>query len=188
MSSTDREAAAGRIGHLHRSRGHTFAKRSESTLDLIAGLGVDGDAHSGATVQHRSRVAVDPSQPNLRQVHLVAGELYDELVVRGFALAPGQMGENITTRAIDLLTLPTGTILRLGDRVLLALAGLRNPCQQLNQFEAGLMAAVLDRDEAGGLVRRAGVMAVVVLGGAIAVGDEISVARPPGPPIPLAPV
>lgn len=188
MSSTDREVLAGRVGLLHRSQDHTFAKLSESTLDLMAGLGVDGDAHSGATVQHRSRVAVDPTQANLRQVHLIAGELYDELGVRGFALAPGQMGENITTRGIDLLALPTGTVLRIGDGVLLALTGLRNPCLQLDQFEPGLMAAVLDRDEAGGLVRRAGVMAIVVLGGAIAVGDEISVARPPGPPIPLAPV
>jgi hypothetical protein len=188
MSSTDREVLLGRIEQLHRSRDHTFAKARETTLALIAGLGVDGDAHQGAAVQHRSRVAVDASQPNLRQVHLIAAELYDELRQRGFSVVPGQMGENITTRGLDLCDLPTGTILRLGGRVLVALTGLRNPCQQLDQFESGLMAAVLDRDEAGHLVRRAGVMAVVVHGGAVAVDDEISVSFPPGPPIPLGPV
>jgi hypothetical protein len=188
MSSTDREVPTGRIERLHRSRDHRFAKATETMLALIAGLGVDGDAHQGAAVQQRSRVAVDPSQPNLRQVHLIAVELYDELRQRGFTVSPGQMGENITTRGVDLLGLPTGTILRLGDRALVALTGLRNPCLQLDQFEPGLMAAVLDRDDAGHLVRRAGVMAVVLLGGAVAVDDQISASLPPGPLIPLGPV
>lgn len=180
-------SVSGVVDGLHRSDVHEFRKRAVNWVELIAGLGVAGDAHCGATVQHRSRVAADPDQPNLRQVHLVAGELHDELGERGFAVGPGDMGENITTRGIELLQLPTGALLRIGDTALVALTGLRNPCKQLDRFQPGLMGAVLDRDSQGALVRRAGVMGVVVLGGLVRRGDPIT-ATVPDPPSPLQPV
>jgi MOSC domain-containing protein YiiM len=155
---------------------------------LVAGHGVDGDAHAGALVKHRSRVARDPSQPNLRQVHLIHAELHDELRLRGFALEPGQMGENVTTRGIDLLGLPTGARLWLGDQALIEVAGLRNPCTQLDGIQPGLMKAVLDRDAQGNLVRKAGVMGIVLAGGEVRTGDAIRVELPAGPHRPLSPV
>jgi len=171
-----------------RDDGHRFGKPVADAITLRAGLGVEGDAHYGATVQHRSRVRYDPSAPNLRQVHLIAAELLDELAGHGFDVWPGAMGENVTTRGVDLLGLATGTILRLGDEALLAVTGLRNPCVQLDRFRPGLQRAVLDRDEDGTLIRRAGVMAVVVRGGVVRPGDPIEQASPPGPPNPLEPV
>jgi MOSC domain-containing protein YiiM len=158
-----------------------FTKLNQESIQLLTGLGVAGDAHLGKTVQHRSRVAVDPSQPNLRQVHLIQAELHDELQAAGFAISPGQMGENITTRGINLLGLPTGTRLHLGDTAIVELTGLRNPCAQLNQLQAGLMAAVLDRDEQGKLIRKAGVMGVVAVGGEVKPGDAIEIELPPEP-------
>jgi MOSC domain-containing protein YiiM len=157
-------------------------------IRLVAGLGVEGDAHLGETVKHRSRVARDPTQPNLRQVHLMHAELLDELAVAGFRVAPGDLGENVTTRDLDLLGLPTGTLLRLGDTALVEVTGLRNPCVQLDKFQKGLMAATLDRDPQGNLVRKAGVMAVVREGGEVRAGDAIAVTLPPGPHRPLVPV
>jgi MOSC domain-containing protein YiiM len=147
---------------------------------LIAGIGVEGDAHAGATVQHRSRVAADPWQPNLRQIHLMHAELQDELGAAGFDVTPGSLGENITTRGIPLLTLPVGTILRIGDAVI-AITGLRNPCYQLNEFAEGLMKAVTPVDANGQFVRKAGVMGVVVASGTVAPGMPISVGLPPPP-------
>lgn len=168
---------------------HAFSKPlAPEGITLVAGLGVEGDAHCGAAVRHRSRVARDPTQPNLRQVHLIQGELFAELAGKGFAIAPGAMGENLTTDGIDLLALPTGALLRVGETALLAVTGLRNPCAQIEAFAAGLLQAVLDRDAAGGLVRKAGVMAVVVEGGVVRPGDPIALALPPGPHRPLAPV
>jgi MOSC domain-containing protein YiiM len=154
----------------------------------LAGLGVDGDAHSGETVKHRSRVARDPSQPNLRQVHLIHAELHTELNTAGFAVAAGQMGENITTRGVDLLALPGGARLRLGQAALIEVTGLRNPCYQLDDFQQGLMRAVLDRDDQGRLVRKAGIMAVVLHGGEVRPGDPIDIELPPLPHRPLEPV
>lgn len=148
-------------------------------------MGVEGDAHSGKTVKHRSRVAQDPTQPNLRQVHLIHAELFDELKAAGFALTAGQMGENVTTRGVDLLALPTGTLLHLGREAALEVTGLRNPCVQLDRLHPGLMAAVLDRDEHGGLVRKAGVMGVVRRGGEVRPGDAVRVTLPPEPHRPL---
>ena len=171
-----------------RSKEHTFSKPSEASVRLVAGLGVEGDAHQGATVKHRSRVARDPSEPNLRQVHLIHAELHDELRDKGFDVAAGDMGENVTTRGIDLLALPTGARLRLGAECVVEVTGLRNPCAQLDHFQDGLMAAVLDRDDAGNLVRKAGVMAVVVVGGEVRPGDAISVQLPGAPLNPLQPV
>jgi MOSC domain-containing protein YiiM len=173
---------------LHRDAEHSLGKESRSALTLLAGLGVEGDAHCGATVRHRSRVAVDPMQPNLRQVHLIAAELHDELRSIGFDVGPGDMGENITTRGIDLLALPTGATLQVGPDALVVLTGVRNPCRQLDGFRPGLMSAVLARAADGSLVRRAGVMGVVVRGGPVGIGDPILVGLPPGPPVPLMPV
>ena len=170
------------------SPGHTFGKAPRESIHLLAGLGVEGDAHLGETVKHRSRVARDPAQPNLRQVHLIHGELHDELRAMGFELRAGEMGENVTTRGVDLLALPTGTRLRLGGGAVVEVTGLRNPCVQLDRFQPGLMKACLDRDEQGGLVRKAGVMAVVVAGGEVRAGDAISVELPAQPHRPLEPV
>jgi MOSC domain-containing protein YiiM len=172
-----------------RSSRHTFTKPTAPEIVLVAGLGVEGDAHAGATVKHRSRVRRDPSQPNLRQVHLVHAELFDELRGAGFDLVPGLIGENVTTRGVDLLGLPTGTLLRLGDGgAVVRVTGLRNPCTQLDDCRPGLMRAVLDRDADGGLVRKSGIMGVVVAGGAVRPGDAIAVEPPAGPHRPLEPV
>lgn len=167
---------------------HGFSKPNAFSIRLIAGLGVEGDAHLGTTVKHRSRVARDPSQPNLRQVHLVHHELIDELNAAGFALGPGAIGENVTTRGIDLLGLPAGTRLKLGTAAVIEVTGLRNPCIQLDRYRPGLMQATLGRDAEGALVRKAGIMAVVRTGGDVWPGDPIAVARPHGPHRPLAPV
>ena len=171
-----------------RSATHTFTKPNEYSIQLLTGLGVEGDAHLGETVKHRSRVARDPSQPNLRQVHLIHAELHDELQAAGFIVSAGQMGENITTRGIDLLGLPTGTRLHLGVTAVVEITGLRNPCLQLDHFQPGLMAAVLDRDEHGNLIRKAGVMGIVLADGEVQSGDPISVELPPEPHRPLKPV
>ena len=164
-----------------RSAGHTFSKIPQASVRLIAGLGVEGDAHQGATVRHRSRVARDPTQPNLRQVHLIHAELHDELRAAGFPVGPGDLGENVTTRGVDLLRLPAGTRLRLGTEVVLEVTGLRNPCVQLEQFRPGLLAAVLGRDADGQIVRKAGVMGIVCTGGELSAGAPIEVELPASP-------
>jgi MOSC domain-containing protein YiiM len=163
-------------------------KLGRDSITLLEGLGVDGDAHLGETVQHLSRIRRDPTQPNLRQVHLVHAELHDELRDRGFELEPGQMGENVTTRGVDLLALPVGTRLRLGDTALIEITGLRNPCKQLNGIQDGLMAATLDRGADGELIRRAGVMAIVITGGQVRPGDPIATELPAEPHRALEPV
>ncbi len=167
---------------------HSMSKPSRREIRLVRGLGVEGDAHAGVTVQHRSRMARDPSRPNLRQVHLLHAELHDELSALGFAVAPGVMGENVTTRGIDLLGLPAGARLRLGDTAIVEVTGLRNPCAQLDGIQAGLMAATLDRDASGNLVRKAGVMGVVLAGGTVRPGDPVAVELPALPHAPLQPV
>jgi MOSC domain-containing protein YiiM len=171
-----------------RSTSHTLVKSNQDSIRLVAGLGVDGDAHQGATVKHRSRVARDATQPNLRQVHLIHAELHEQLRTAGFAVSAGQMGENITTQGIDLLALPPGARLCLGAAAVVEVTGLRNPCAQLDRVQRGLMAATLDRDEHGNLVRKAGIMGVVVTGGEVRPGDTIRVEFPPQPHRPLAPV
>ena len=168
------------VAAVQRSPSYTFTKPSVDTIELVAGLGVAGDVHQGATVRHRSRVARDPSQPNLRQVHLIHGELHDELAVAGFAVGPGEMGENVTTRGVDLLALGRGTRLHLGRHAIVEVTGLRNPCAQLDGLRPGLLAAVLDRDAEGRLVRKAGIMAVVLVGGSVSAADPIGVERPHG--------
>ena len=169
-----------RVSAVSLSTTHTFGKAPVSVINLVAGFGVSGDAHAGQTIQHRSRVAADPNQPNLRQVHLIHEELFANLVAEGFTVTAGQLGENITTRGLYLLALPTGTRLRIGEAVL-ELTGLRNPCAQLSGFQKGLLGAVLDRDAEGELFRKAGIMGVVLLGGAVRPGDEIELELPPEP-------
>ena len=178
----------GKVIAVSRSDEHGPPKRPREEIRLLEGLGVQDDAHMGATVKHRSRVRRDPTQPNLRQVHLIHSELHDELREAGFRIAPGQMGENVTTRGIDLLALPAGTKLRLGEDASVELTGLRNPCTQLDGIQPGLMAATLERDEDGELVRKAGVMAIVLTSGAVRSGDPIDVELPPEPHRPQQPV
>jgi MOSC domain-containing protein YiiM len=162
------------------SPSHTFSKQAGPTIRLLAGLGVEGDAHCGETVKHRSRVAVDPTQPNLRQVHLIQEEVLAELRALGFDVVPGSIGENVVTRGVDLLSLPRDTKLALGPTAVIRLTGLRNPCTQLDTFQRGLMAAVVDRNDAGQLVPKSGVMAVVVATGVVSAGDAIQIRLPEG--------
>lgn len=176
---TPRVVAVAMSGH------HRFSKSPVLQISLVAGLGVNGDAHSGATVQHRSRVARDPTQPNLRQVHLLQAELFAELATGGFSVHPGDLGENITTAGIDLLDLDEGTVLRIGPKAVVAITGLRNPCSQLDGFQHGLMRATLGRHADGSVQRKAGVMGVVVQGGDVSAGDPIVVEAPTGARRPL---
>ena len=163
---------------------HTMSKTNVQRIYLLKGLGIEGDAHCGETVKHRSRVRANPDQPNLRQVHLMHAELHDDLRAKGFDIAPGEMGENITTKGIDLLGLPRGTKLKMGNAVV-EITGLRNPCHQLDGLREGLLKAVIDHDENGNLIRLAGIMGVVLEGGEVRVGDTIEVEYPPKPHIAL---
>jgi MOSC domain-containing protein YiiM len=176
------------ITAVSRSRGHSFSKPNQLMIRLVAGLGVEGDAHMGKTVKHRFDVRRKPSAPNLRQVHLMHEELFEELRARGFDLQPGVLGENVMTRGVDLLALPEGTRLRLGTAALVEVTGLRNPCRQIEAFRPGLLAAVLGRDAEGRVVRKTGVMAIVVEGGDVKAGDPVTVQLPAEPHRPLAPV
>lgn len=168
-----------------RSSGHTFSKSVKDAIVLEAGLGIAGDAHSGVTVKHRSRVRKDPTQPNLRQVHLIHAELFAELATKGFDIAAGDLGENITTRGIDLLALPQGARLAIGPEAIVEITGLRNPCVQIDAFRRELMHAVLDKAPDGSLIRKAGVMGVVLASGPIAPEDTITVTLPAGEQRPL---
>src|SRR5437016_4602556 len=178
----------GIVAAVCRSPTHSLTKPMTDSIRLLAGLGVEGDAHQGATVKHLSRIFKFGNAPNLRQVHLMHAELFDELREAGFKVWAGLMGENVTTRGVDLLALPTGTRLHLGPEAVVEVTGLRNPCRQLNKIEPGLMNATLDRDAAGNLVRKAGIMGIVVVGGAVGEGDAIEVELPGGPHRPLEPV
>jgi hypothetical protein len=169
----------GTVIAVSKSPSHSFSKLNQKSIKLLTGLGAEGDVHLGEKVQHRSRVAKDPNQPNLRQVHLIHAELHNELRERGFDVSAGQMGENITTRGINLLGLPPGTRLHIGKTAIVEVTGLRNPCYQLDDFQAGLMKAVLDRDEQGNLIRKAGVMGIVLTDGEVYVNDDIRVELPP---------
>jgi MOSC domain-containing protein YiiM len=175
----------GRVIAVSRSASHNFSKPNEPVIQLVAGLGVAGDAHLGETVQHLVRVREDPTKPNLRQVHLMHSELFDELRAAGFHVSPGEIGENVTTRGIDLLGLPAGTRLHLGDSAVVQVTGLRNPCRQLDGFQPGLMAALLGRDIEGRITLKSGIMGIVVAGGDVRPGDEIGIALPPEPHQPM---
>ena len=171
-----------------RSKGHTFSKPNELLIRLVAGLGVEGDAHMGEKVKHRYHAAKNPEAPNLRQVHLMHEELFDELRTGGFNLQPGAIGENVTTHGVDLLALPKGAQLRLGAEAVIEVTGLRNPCRQIEAFQPGLLTAVLGRDAEGQLIRKAGVMAIVIKGGDVKVSDSIALELPDGEHRPLLPV
>ena len=173
---------------VHARSSHRFSKDSMLAIELVEGHGVRGDAHFGVTVRHRSRVARDPTQPNLRQVHLLQSELFEELAGRGLRVLPGQMGENVTTRGIDLLALDEGTVLRVGPEARVRITGLRNPCSQIEAFMPGLLKAVLDKDECGAVVRKAGVMGVVLRSGFVAPGDAVAIEASPARRAPLRPV
>ena len=177
-----------RILAVSRGDRHGPGNANQPVIRLIAGLGVEDDVHAGVTVKHRSRVARDPTQPNLRQVHLIHAELFDELALAGFPITPGAMGENITTRDVDLLGLPAGALLGLGDQAVVEITGLRNPCSQLDDMQPGLMRACLGRDADGGSLRKAGVMGVVVQGGEVRPGDPVAIRLPPEPYARLRPV
>jgi MOSC domain-containing protein YiiM len=173
---------------VHLSPLHTFSKSNRNSITLLQGLGVEGDAHCGKKVKHRSRLKIRPAPVNLRQVHLIHEELFVELKAKRFEIAPGQLGENITTVGLDLLQLPRGTKLHLGETAIVEITGLRNPCAQLNNFREGLLAAVLDKDDKGELIRKAGIMGIVLQGGDVKPGDNIRVSLPEGPFLKLAPV
>lgn len=176
------------VAAVSRSPSHTMTKPNAESIRLVAGLGVDGDAHQGTTVKHRSRLERFGGTPNLRQVHLIHAELFDELRAAGFAVSSGLMGENVTTHGVDLLGLPTGARLYLGEAAIVEVTGLRNPCRQLNELQPGLMAATLARDAAGNLIRKAGIMGIVLKGGEVRGGDPIRVELPSQPHQPLVPV
>ena len=183
------DGAGGRVVGVNMRAGHGIGKDGADRIRLVAGLGVEGDAHQGEKIQHRSRVRRDPTQDNLRQVHLIHAELHDELAAAGFAgLRPGQMGENVTTRGVDLLGLPAGARLRLGNAALVEVTGLRNPCKQLDEIQPGLMKATLGRDADGEVLRKAGVMGIVLAGGDVRPGDAVGVELPAGPHRALRPV
>jgi MOSC domain-containing protein YiiM len=175
----------GTVVAVARDDGHRFSKVLKPEILVVEGLGVEGDAHQGATVKHRSRVAVDPTQPNLRQVHLIQSELFKEVAEKGFRVQSADLGENITTEGIDLLALPVEAILAIGSQVKLMVTGLRNPCAQIDNFQKGLLSAVLDKGEDGQLVRKCGIMTVVKAGGVVRKGDRIKVIYPPFPHRPL---
>jgi MOSC domain-containing protein YiiM len=234
---------------------YAFTKPVRDEIVLIAGVGVAGDVHAGVHVKHRGRVRADPHQPNFRQVHLIQQELFAEVGEKGYAVAAGNLGENVTTTGMDLLALPLGTILRFGPeaatgsagatlggaaaeahtatasavatsgtagplaavlevagrarlgaataasavaiaaaadrddphdpRPAVVLAGLRNPCGQINVFRPGLLKEVIGRTADGGVAYRAGVMAVVLRGGPIRPGHVVTADLPPGPHVRL---
>lgn len=178
-------AVAARVTAVSSNGVYSFTKPPRESITLIAGLGVEGDVHAGVTVKHRSRVAQDPTQPNLRQVHLIHRELFEEVAAAGFQVGPGRLGENVTTEGIDLLGLPTGTLLRLGPDAVVEVTGLRNPCAQIDDFQHGLLKQVVSRDDAGNLLRKAGIMGVVHQGGTIRPGDTIEITLPPAPHVAL---
>lgn len=167
---------------------HSFSKAAASAIRLLAGLGVEGDAHAGALVRHRYRVRKDPTAANLCQVHLLQAELFAELAQKGIVIEAGQMGENVTSSGIDLLGLPRGTRLHLGESAVVEVTGLREPCALMNKLHPGLMQACLARDADRGLIRKAGIMSIVVCAGVVQPGDGIAVELPPGLPEPLSPV
>lgn len=175
----------GMVTAVCRNKAHEFSKSQQESITLLAGLGVDGDVHMGVTVKHRSRVARDPSQPNFRQVHLIHNELFDELAVAGYTVRSGELGENITTGGIDLLGLPRGTLLQIGDRAVVEVTGLRTPCTQIDDYQHGLLKQVAHRDNDGNIIRKAGIMGIVRAGGAVRRGDQIRAVLPEPPHRPL---
>jgi len=176
------------VAAVARSEDHRFSKEVVPEIRLLAGIGIEGDAHAGAHVKHRSRVQRNAEQPNLRQIHLIEAELLEALADKGFALAPAQIGENITTHGIDLPALPLGARLRIGADACVEVTGLRTPCAQIENFQPGLLKAVTGRDAAGKPVLKSGIMGIVRAGGTVRAGDRITVEMPSGTHEPLKPV
>jgi len=168
-----------------RDSAHNFSKPPVTSIRVIEGLGVEGDAHAGRTIQHLGRMRSDPTLPNLRQVHLIHAELHDELRALGYDVNPGELGENVTTRGLDLLGLPQHTRLHIGPDAILEVTGLRSPCQQINTYTPGLLKEVIQTHEDGSIIRKTGIMTVVVTTGGIHPGDPIAVHLPDGPHLPL---
>ena len=175
----------GKVVAVARDCVHRFSKELVPEIRMLEGMGVEGDAHFGATVRHRSRMAVDPNQPNLRQVHLIHSELFSEVNKKGLVVRPADMGENITTVGVDLLALPEGTVLKIGQTVQLEVTSLRNPCKQIDNFQTGLLSAVLVNGENGQLFRKSGIMTIVKVGGLVKAGDTIQPIFPENPYLPL---
>jgi MOSC domain-containing protein YiiM len=178
----------GQVVSVSRSATHRFSKPCLREIVIVTGLGVEGDAHAGVTVKHRYLVRKNPLAPNLSQVHLLQESLFAELKASGLEIGPGDMGENVTTSGLELLTLPLGTRLHLGAQAVVELTGLRTPCLQMDTFRPGLKQACMGRDAEGGVERRAGVMAIALAGGSVRVGDAIRVELPPAPWTKLGPV
>ncbi|GAA3019862.1 MOSC domain-containing protein [Streptomyces fulvorobeus] len=175
-----------RVTAVSSEKAYSFSKRNRTGITLLAGLGVQGDVHAGETIRHQFRMRYEPRLPNLRQVHLIHEELFDELAAKGFTVTPGQLGENVSTRGIDLLGLPTGALLRLGEEAVVEVTGLRNPCAKINDFRRGLLQEVFELDAATGeFVFKCGIMGVVRRSGAVHPGDTVHVELPPGPHTPL---
>ncbi|WP_370263745.1 MULTISPECIES: MOSC domain-containing protein [unclassified Cryobacterium] len=177
--------ARGAVVSVSRDDRHRFSKPVVPDIRLISGVGVEGDAHAGATTAHRYLVRKDPGRANLTQVHLLPAELFDDLAETGFTLAPGELGENVTTRGLDLLGLPLGTRLHLGADAVVQVTGMRNPCSLINGLQRGLMKTLIETDDAGRVTRRAGIMGIVVSGGTVTPGDPIRVELPAGDHLPL---
>ena len=175
------DAIQGKVLAVSRSAKHGVGKIPQDAIRLLAGLGVEGDAHAGTTVQHLYRMKLDPTAPNLAQVHFLHAELFDEMASKGFALEAGTLGENVLTQGIDLINLPTGTIFRIGAEAVVEISGIRDPCKQIDRIAKGLTKTLFDRDIDGGVVRKAGIMGVVVTGGTVTPGDTIAVTLPPEP-------
>jgi MOSC domain-containing protein YiiM len=176
-----RDKGAGHVVSVSKADGHHFSKNVVDEITIVAGLGVEADAHQGERVKHRSRVRANPDQPNLRQVHVLHAELFEELDARGLAVGSGDLGENIVTSGIDLLNLPRGTILKLGAEAEVHVTGLRNPCSQIEAFQTGLLSALLDKGPNGEVVRKAGIMAIASVSGKVRSGDAIQIVFPPLP-------
>ncbi|TFC60761.1 MOSC domain-containing protein [Cryobacterium sp. TMB1-7] len=179
------EQKTGTVVAVSRDDRHRFSKPVVPSIRLVAGYGIEGDSHAGATTQHRYLIRTDPTRPNLTQVHLVRSELFAELAAEGFDVSPGQLGENVTTAGIDLLALPLGTRLHLGSDAVVEVTGMRDPCSMIDKFQSGLKKTLKHTDEAGRILRRAGIMGVVVADGSVAAGDELRVELPAGEPLPL---
>ncbi len=170
----------GSVVSVSRDSTHRVSKVPQQAITLLEGIGVEGDAHAGATDQHRYTKRRDPHRPNLRQVHLIQSELFDELATHGYAVGPGQLGENVTTSGVDLLALPAGTRLHLGDEAVVEVTGLRGPCKLINQVADGLLKAVVATGRGKEVPQRTGVMSVVVVGGIVRPGDAVRVELPVG--------
>ena len=108
-------------------------------------------------------------------------EILSELNDKGFSVIPGELGENITTQGIDLLSLPQGCQLHIGKTTIIELTALRNPCVQIENFQTGMLKEVISKDKQGKIMRKLGMMGVVLSGGHVQPNDEITIQLPEQP-------